>query len=417
MNSSGVVLPVYTAVRSCPDDDMPARPTPAPPAARPRVVIVGANFAGLRAAQRLDAAAFDVTVFDPSANFEWLPNIHELVSGAKRPADLRLPRRRLVARAGHRFVREAVASIEARRGRLTTARGRVHAFDFCIVAVGGCNETHGVPGADRYALPFKSVDQCEAIRRRLAALARSRDPRSVVIVGGGFEGVEALGEVLRRYRSRRHLSVHLVEAGPRLMANAAAKIDAAVRRHCAGLSVSIHTGVPVARVTAAAVQLRDGLRLRSDLTIWTGGVVAPPLLAASRLAPRARQWAPVEPTLRSQRHPNVFVIGDAAGLPRPLAKQAFHALEMGECAARNVARAAAGRAPLAYRPSRTPLLVAFGDLDTFLVAGRAVVANPAFAAGKEAVYQLTMAQIDPPTTAQALRPLAARAAGLARRLR
>lgn len=417
MNSSGVVHPVYTAVRSCPDDDMPARRTQAPAAARPRVAIVGANFAGLRAAQRLDAAAFDVTVFDPSANFEWLPNIHELVSGTKRPADLRLPRRRLVRRAGHRFVQQSVVSIEARRGRLTTARGRVHAFDFCIVAVGGCNETHGVPGADRHALPFKSVDDCEVIRRRLAALARDRGPRSVVIVGGGFEGVEALGEILRRYRSRMGFSVHLVEAGPRLMANTSGRIDAAVRRHCAGLEVHFHTDQPVSRVTATTVHLRDGRRLRSDLTIWTGGVAAPPLLAASRLAPRARQWAPVDATLRSRRHRNVFVIGDAAGLPRPLAKQAFHALEMGECAAQNVARAAAGRALRTYRPSRTPLLVAFGDLDTFLVAGRAVVANPAFAAGKEAVYQLTMAQIDPPTSAPALRPLASRAAALARRFR
>jgi len=417
VNSYGVVLPVYTAVRFGPDDDMPARRIPAPAAARPRVAIVGANFAGLRAAQGLDAAEFEVTVFDPSANFEWLPNIHELVSGTKRPADLRLSRRRLVKRAGHRFVREAVDAIEPKRGRLKTARGHLHEFDFCIVAIGGRNETHGVPGAERHALPFKSVDQCEAIRRRLAALARSRAPRSIVIVGGGFVGVEALGEILRRYRARRNLNVHLVEAGPRLMASTAATIDAAVRRHCARLNVSIHAGRPVVRVTAAAVHLRDGPRLRSDLTIWTGGVAPPPLLAATRLAPRAGQWAPVDATLRSLRHPKVFVIGDAAGLPKPLPKQAFHALEMGEWAARNVARAAAGRAPRAYKPSRKPLLVSFGDLDTFLVAGRAVVANPAFAAGKEAVYQLTMAQIDPPTTAQALRPLAARAAGVARRLR
>ena len=394
---------------------MPARRTQTPATPRPRIAVIGANFAGLRAAQRLDRA-FDVTVFDPATHFEWLPNIHELISGTKRAADLRLSRRRLVTRAGHRFVRSAVVSIDARRGRLKTAAGVEHAFDFCIVAIGGCNETHGVPGADRHALPFKSVEQCEAIRRRLATLARGRVPRSVVIVGGGFEGVEALGEILRRYRDRDSLSVHLVEAGPRLMANSSARIDAAVRRHCADLNVRIHTGLPVDRVTPKAVQLRGGERLRSDLTIWTGGVVAPALLSAARLAPGPGRWAPVDATLRSLRHPNVFVIGDAAGLPRPLAKQAFHALEMGECAAENVARAAAGRALVTYRPSRTPLLVAFGDLDTFLVAGRAVVANPALAAGKEAVYQLTMAQIDPPTNTQALRPLAARAAGLSRRL-
>jgi NADH dehydrogenase len=112
----------------------------------------------------------------------------------------------------------------------------------------------------------------------------------------------------------------------------------------------------------------------------------------------------------------VFVIGDAAALPTPVQKQAFHALEMGEWAAANVRRAAARRALRPYRPSRTPLLVAFGDLDTFLVAGRSVVANPALAAGKEAVYQVTMAQIDPPSNVQALGQLASRVIGVTRRL-
>jgi len=192
---------------------MAARRRPGTLSQRQRVAIVGASFAGLRAAQRL-GPDFDVTVFDPSPWFEWLPNIHELVSGAKRPADLRLPRKRLIAAAGHRFVRDAVTAIDARHGTLSTAAGKVHAFDYCIVAVGGINETFGVRGADRHALPFNSVEQCSAIGRRLAALMKGRAPRSIVIVGGGFEGVEVLGEILRRYRSRANLTLHVVEAGP-----------------------------------------------------------------------------------------------------------------------------------------------------------------------------------------------------------
>jgi NADH dehydrogenase len=384
-------------------------------ATRPRVAIVGAGFGGLRAAQEL-GSGFDVTVFDPSPWFEWLPNIHELVSRAKRPADLRLPLKRLMTAAGHRFVRDAVAAIDARRGTLATAGGEVHAFDFCIVAVGGVNATYGVPGVERYAMPFRSVGQCDAIGRRLAALLKGRKPRSIVIAGGGFAGVEALGEILRRYRTRDNLALHIVEAGPALMPGASPKIDAAVRKHVRAFDVQIHTGIPVAAITPTGLRLRDGKRLRSDLTIWTGGGVAPPLLHAARLAPKPLQWAPVDATLRSRRYKNVFVIGDAAALPAPVPKQAFHALEMGECAAANVRRAAAGRALRRYRPSRTPLLVAFGDLDTFLVAGRSVVANPALAAGKEAVYQVTMAQIDPPSNVQALGQLASRVIGVTRRL-
>jgi NADH dehydrogenase len=379
------------------------------------VTIVGANFAGLRAAQTL-GPEFDVTVFDPSPWFEWLPNIHELVSGAKRPADLRLSRKRLVAATGHRFVREAVTAIDARRGMLSTAGGTAHQFDFCIVAVGGINETYGVRGVERHALPFRNVEQCDVIGRRLTVLMKGRKPRSIVIVGGGFAGVEALGEILRRYRSRASLTLHVVEAGPGLMSGVSPRIDTAVRKRVQGYDVQIHTGSPVAAITPAGVRLQSGKRLRSDLTIWTGGGVAPPLLHAARLAPKPRQWAPVNSTLRSRRYDNVFVIGDAAALPKPVPKQAFHALEMGEWAAANVRRAAAGRALRRYRPSRTPLLVAFGDLDTFLVAGRSIAANPVLAAGKEAVFQVTMAQIDPPSSVQALGQLASRVIGVTRRL-
>jgi len=65
------------------------------PADAPRIVVVGANFAGLTAAQRLPRD-WAVTVIDPHPWFEWLPNIHELVSGVKRADTLRLPRVRLL---------------------------------------------------------------------------------------------------------------------------------------------------------------------------------------------------------------------------------------------------------------------------------------------------------------------------------
>jgi NADH dehydrogenase FAD-containing subunit len=375
----------------------PARPQ----ALRPRIAIVGANFAGLAAAREL-GRDYAVTVFDRSASFEWLPNIHELLSGVKCKADLRLPRRRLVTRAGHRFVRAEVNAIDAAAGQLSTNTGRKFGFDFCIVAVGGADETHGVRGAHRHAMPFKSVDDCAAIGHELATLARKRGPKSVVIVGGGLEGVEALGEILRRYARLDGLAITLVEAGSRLLPGTPIRLDAAVRAHCEGRDVRIVTGSPVTAVTPKQVRLRGGATIRSDLTLWTGGVTAPPLLHEAGLADKPRQWAPVTAALRSKRFDNVFVIGDAAALPRPIAKQAYYALQMGVAAAANVKRALAGRALRDFKPSAKPMLVAFGDLDTFLVSGRTVIASPGLAALKEAVFQVTMAEIDPPLNASAL---------------
>jgi NADH dehydrogenase len=89
---------------------------------------------------------------------------------------------------------------------------------------------------------------------------------------------------------------------------------------------------------------------------------------------------------------------------------------MAENVAANLQRELAERPLRAFRPARTPLLLAFGDLDTVLLAGRSVLASPALAAGKEAVYQVTMAQIDPPLNAPALGHLAGRVIGAAERL-
>lgn len=381
--------------------------------ARPRVVIVGGNFAGIAAAQRL-GPGYAVTVVDRSPWFEWLPNIHELVSGVKRPADLRLPRARLVARAGHKFLRATVMRIDATGREVITEQGRHVPFDACIVAIGGDGETYGVPGADRHALHFKSVDDCATIGRRLAALAKRHGPRSVVIVGGGFEGVETLGEILRRYGNGPAMTISVIESGPRLMPGAPPALDRAVRRHCRGRDVHLLTRTRVTRVTPKRVYLAEGAPLRSDLTIWTGGVTAPALLRESGLADRPRQWAPVSPSLRSRRFDNVFVVGDAAGLPHPLGKQAYYALQMGVCAADNVVRALAGRPLRDFGPSAKPTLVAFGALDTFLVAGKSVIASRSLAAVKEAVYQVTMSQLDPPLGPAALRGATRRVAGAAR---
>jgi NADH dehydrogenase FAD-containing subunit len=382
---------------------------------RPRIVIVGGNFSGLAAAQHLDRH-HAVTVIDRSPWFEWLPNIHELLSGVKRPSDLRLPLRRLVTRAGHRFVRAEVTSLDARAGRLGTEDGREFAFDACIVAVGGVNDTFGVKGADRHAMPFKTVDDCAAIGRRLASLVRRSGESSVVIVGGGLEGIEALGEILRRRGARESPRVCVVESGPRLLSGAPPALDVAVRARGAASGVRFCTGSPVTGVTRTQVRLESGERLRSDLTIWTGGVTASPLLHESGLAGKADRWAPVTAALQSKRFENLFVIGDAAGLPRPLRKQAYFALQMGECAAGNARRWLAGQALRSFRPAPKPMLVTFGDLDTFLVRGRSVIASPALAALKEAVFQATMAQIDPPLDASALRDMTSRLRGTARKL-
>ena len=188
-------------------------------------------------------------------------------------------------------------------------------------------------------------------RRWLANEAASRSSSSAADSKASKRLARSCADTARLDR----LVITLVEAGSRLLPGTPVRLDAAVRAHCEGRNVRILTDSPVIAVTPKQVRLRGGVTVRSDLTIWTGGVTAPPLLNEAGLADKPRQWAPVTAALRSKRFDNVFVIGDAAALPHPLAKQAYYALQMGECAAENVRRALDGRTLRDFKPAAKPM--------------------------------------------------------------
>lgn len=366
---------------------------------RPSVIIVGGGFAGLACANSLDSELFAVTLIDRKADFEFLPNIHELLSGVKKPSQVRLSLRSAMRAAGHRFIRGEVTNIEAQVRRVSIGSGRQMNADYLVVALGSADADFGVRGVGKYSYGFKSVAQCQAIHKQLPRL--SRDNGKLVIIGAGFTGIEALGEILRRYRHKT-LQISLVEAADTILPGAPSGAGTHIADHCQTWGVNCITADPVASITAKTVQLESGRRLRSDLTIWTGGPVPPALVADSGLA-KAKHWVPVDESLALEDHWGVFIAGDVADPQTPISKQAYHALDMGRCIAANIERLTRGKAPRRFKPSLKPTLLAFGDLDCLLISDGLCLAGPPLAAAKEAVFAAVMAQLDLRPTSRRLR--------------
>lgn len=372
------------------------------------VVIVGANMAGMTAARAL-AGKVRAQVFDASSSIEWLPNIHELVSHGRRPQNLRLARAPILHRMGHEFSVARLSRIDWRHHRLRFDDGREVLYSRLLLALGGVNNTFGVPGAQDHALPFKSVADCQHIAMRLDQLSH-QESLNVVLVGAGIEGIEALGEVLSRYHRHPGLNISVVDSADRLLPRLPPQVDARLRDHCDGLPVSFLLGRKVAQVERERVTLDDGQQIHSDLVIWTGGVAANPSLRQSSLAD-ASGFVPVSATLQSKVSSSVYVAGDCIGLVngQSIARQAYHAMDMGKLAARNLVAELDHRPLSDYTPVDKPQLVTFGHYDTFMVWGDRVWAGPALRSLKEAVYQAGLVQLDSRSPGRRL-------SGLARRL-
>lgn len=364
-------------------------------AANPRVVIIGGNFAGLVAASRLPCG-YDVTVVDARAEFEWTPNIHEILSGVKNREGVVLPRAECVSRYGHSFVHDVVTRIDRDSNSVLTEGGLVLPYDACLIAAGSQRTTFGVEGADKHALGFRLVDEAVRIASRLDKLAARQRRASIVIVGGGVSGIEALGEILRRRAQGDEFNIHIVERESRILEQQPRGLagDAALR--LTPYPVTLHTDAAVAQVDARSVTLASGKKLTADLCIWSAGMALPDFLRDAGLNESADEWLPVDDTLQSRYADNIFIAGDCAALPVPVRKQAYYAMDMGEVAGDNISRFLRDRRLRRFRAAPMPMLISFGDITTWLVAGESVVASPVLAAAKEGVYEVTMARLESP---------------------
>jgi NADH dehydrogenase len=362
---------------------------------RSRVVIVGGNFAGLVAASRLSRDNH-VTVVDARADFEWTPNIHELLSGVKDREGVVLPRAECVNRYGHTFVQDVVTGIDRDASSVITESGLALPYDACLIAAGSVRTTFGVEGADQFALGLRSVGDAVRIASRLDKLATRKRRASVVIVGGGVTGVEVVGEILRRREQGDEFNIHVVEIESDILDEQLDGLASDAAERFAPYPVTVHTNAAIQQVNARSVVLESGEKLTADLCIWSAGMALPEFLRDAGLNEADDQWLPVDATLKSAYADNVFVAGDCAALPEPIRKQAYYAMDMGEVAGDNISRLLEGERLKSFRPTPMPMLISFGDITTWLVAGEAAVASPLLAAAKEGVYQATMARLASP---------------------
>ncbi|MFF1447411.1 NAD(P)/FAD-dependent oxidoreductase [Streptomyces sp. NPDC058274] len=320
-----------------------------------RILIVGGGYVGLYTAlclqrklkRELKAGDVEVVVISPDPYMTYQPFLPEAAAGSISPRHVVVPLRRVLGQC--KVLIGEVQSIDhaKRTATLVTlateeegAGAEQITYDELVLAPGSVSRALPVPGLAEHGIGFKTVEEAIGLRNhvieQMDIASSTRDPAirdaalTFVFVGGGYAGVEALGELedMARYAARYYHNVQpedmkwiLVEATNRILPEVGEEMGkyAVTELRRRNIDVRLHTRLESC-VDRVAV-LSDGARFPTRTVVWTAGVKPHPLLAATDLPLNERGRLKCTPRLTVDGAPHAWAAGDAAAVPDVTAQE------------------------------------------------------------------------------------------------
>lgn len=315
----------------------------------PRIVIVGAGAGGLALATRLGRTLgkrkrAEIVLLDRNTTHVWKPLLHELATGVLNSSMDEVDLRGHSSAHFYRFQRGSLTGINREQQTLQLAPildeegyevlpARELAYDYLVMAIGSVSNDFGTPGVAEHCHFIDSPEQAKAFQRDMInTFLRYTDPNlrqhtqlTIGIVGGGATGVELAAELFDASRmlnaygvtalDNQQISVHLLEAAPRLLPGLSERVSQTVKTQLEEMGVTVHTDTAVKEVQEYQLVTGDDEVIKTDINVWAAGIKAPPFLAELGLTTNKKNQIEVNSTLQSIDDEKIFALGDCASCP------------------------------------------------------------------------------------------------------
>ncbi|WP_369247603.1 NAD(P)/FAD-dependent oxidoreductase [Streptomyces sp. R41] len=356
---------------------------------RARILIVGGGYVGMYTALRLQQklkpelkrGEVEITVVSPEPYMTYQPFLPEAAAGSISPRHVVVPLRRVLDQC--RIIIGEVRSIDhaKRTATLTTlateeegAGAEQITYDELVLAPGSISRALPIPGLADYAIGFKTVEEAIGLRNhvieQMDIASSTRDPAirdaalTFVFVGGGYAGVEALGELedMARYAARYYHNVRpedmkwiLVEASDRILPEVGEEMGKYTITQLRRRNIDVRLETRLDSCADRIAVLSDGARFPTRTVVWTAGVKPHPILAATDLPLNERGRLKCTPQLTIDGVTHAWAAGDAAAVPdvtaepgKETAPNAQHALRQAKVLGDNIAHSLHGEALETY---------------------------------------------------------------------
>ncbi|GAA2293148.1 NAD(P)/FAD-dependent oxidoreductase [Streptomyces hawaiiensis] len=362
---------------------------------RPRILVVGAGFAGVECVRRLERKLSpdeaDVTLVTPFAYQLYLPLLPQVASGVLTPQSIAVSLRRS-KKYRTRIIPGGAIGVDLKSKvcviRTITDEIVNEPYDYIVLAPGSITRTFDIPGLTDHAFGMKTLAEAAYIRdhviSQLDLADASQDPverasrLQFVVVGGGYAGTETAACLQRLTHAavKRYprldpslIKWHLIDIAPKLMPELGDKLGSSAQEILRRRGIDISLGTSIAKAGPEEVTFTDGRVIPTRTLIWTAGVVASPLIATLG-AETVKGRLAVAPEMNLPGDDGVFALGDSAAVP-DLAKgdgamcppTAQHALRQGKHVADNVIASLRGQVMKPYVHKDLGLVVDLGGTD------------------------------------------------------
>mgnify|MGYP003666543055 FL=1 len=315
----------------------------------PRIVVVGAGAGGLALATRLGRTLgkrkrAEIVLLDRNTTHVWKPLLHELATGVLNSSMDEVDLRGHSSAHFYRYQRGSLTGVDREQQTLQLAPihdedgqevlpARELAYDYLVMAIGSVSNDFGTPGVTEHCHFIDSPEQAKAFQRDMInTFLRYTDPNlrqhtqlTIGIVGGGATGVELAAELFDASRmlnaygvtsvDHQQISVHLLEAAPRLLPGLSERVSQTVKTELESMGVTVHTDTAVKEAQAHQLITGDDEVIKTDINVWAAGIKAPPFLAELGLTTNKKNQIEVKSTLQSVDDEKIFALGDCASCP------------------------------------------------------------------------------------------------------
>lgn len=334
-----------------------------------KVVILGGGFGGIKVLQEIQKSLesrIDVDIFLVSEDnfFLFTPLLPEMASGLLEPRHISTPVRTFCKRA--RFFEAEVDSIDLNKNTVSIRRTYDNKtstlnYDFLVIALGSRNNFFGNKNIEKHSLTIKTLGDAISIRNHIITMLENADQEddlstkkkflTFVVIGGGFSGVETVGEINDLVRESTNffyrrvdpdqIRIVLVSATDSILPEVGEELGRYAQSYLKQSGVEIMINSKVLDLAEDLVVFEDGNTISSMTVIWAGGVAVDSVIKDLMCQHDPKGRILVDEYLRLKNFSNVYALGDCAAIKDEKSGQFYpptaqHAIREAKVVAKNL---------------------------------------------------------------------------------